>query len=77
MSTTQPTYWPPEGQPEFVSHDDERTWTPLCDCGRETYYRFTPWGSWHCDNLDAHGSLGMRLMLDPEDWPDYNDESED
>lgn len=72
MSTT---YWPPEGTPEFVSHDDERTWTPLCDCGDEMTPGSAPNGVWVCYG-DAH-PIHRSWCIAPEDWPDYYEDGED
>lgn len=67
------TYWPPEGTPEFVSHDDEQTWTPLCDgCGREMEPGSIPNGVWCCHNYDAHGARSWSIAAD--EWPDYDEE---
>lgn len=75
---TRPTddetiYWPEEGTPEFVSHQDgeDGTWKPLCTrdhAAAELHYRFTPWGSWHCPRC------GMTYLIWTEDWPDYDED---
>lgn len=61
-------HWPPEGTPSFVSETaQDGTWKPLCTEheGRTLlYYRFTPWGSWHCPEC------GVMHLIWAEDWPD-------
>lgn len=60
-------YWPEEGTPDFVSHDDEQTWTPLC-CDTEMTRHFTTMSNWRCDEC------GTLHLIWAEDWPDYDED---
>ena len=67
------SYWPLEGDPEFVADDPDGPWRPLCpECGSAMHFPASHVQTWECTGDFRHPGL----ILFAEDWPDYDDEED-